>query len=171
MRTTTALALSAAPILLAALAMPQLFSPQLSTPSSNRASVAAVAAAPSFRGSVHVPDRGDGHFEVSGRIGARRIPFIVDTGATVVALSWQTGRDLGLVQPGDAMTVPVTTANGQVNARSVLIPRLSVDNVDVDQVAALVLPEGALQGNLLGMSFLSRLKHVEVSQGTLVLEQ
>jgi aspartyl protease family protein len=122
-------------------------------------------------GVVRVPARGDGHFEVTARVGARRVPFMVDTGATVVALTWDTARDLGLASSSDSMDVPISTANGSVNAKLVTIPRLEIDSLDLSEVRAVVLPRGALDKNLLGMSFLSRLKRFAVDHQTLVMEQ
>jgi aspartyl protease family protein len=138
-------------------------------PAANAVSVPASTPGPSG-GSVTVRDRGDGHYEVEGRIGARRIPFMVDTGATLVALTFETGRDLGLVLPGDPMTVDISTANGMLKAKRVTLDRLDVGGVEVRTVQALVLPKGALATNLLGMSFLSRLAHFEISRGTLILD-
>jgi aspartyl protease family protein len=131
---------------------------------------AATPATPALSGTLRLRDRGDGHFEVEGRIGARRVPFLVDTGATLVALTWETGRDLGLVAPGDAMDVRISTANGAIQAKRVVIERLRLDGIELPSVEAMVLPRGALSVNLLGMSFLSRLRHFEISRGTLLLE-
>jgi aspartyl protease family protein len=128
-------------------------------------------AAPVLSGILRVPDRGDGHFQVEARIGARRIPFMVDTGATIVALTWETGRDLGLVSAGDTMDFAVSTANGTVRGKSVIIPRVDVESLSVPSVKGVVLPRGALSSNLLGMSFLGRLKQFSVARNTLVLEQ
>ena len=86
-----------------------------------------------------------------------------------MALSWETGRDLGLVNPSDPMTVPISTANGTLQAKRILIDRLEVDGIEVSNVTALVLPKGALAANLLGMSFLSRLGHFEIADNTLTL--
>ena len=52
-----------------------------------------------------------------------------------------------------------------------LFDRLEVGPLEVRNVAAVVLPQGALGTNLLGMSFLSRLGHFEIARGTLVMEQ
>jgi aspartyl protease family protein len=135
------------------------------------AAAAPVRSAPVLSGVVRVPDRGDGHFQVEARIGARRIPFLVDTGATIVALTWETGRELGLVSASDSMDVAVTTANGTVRGKSVVVPRLDVESLSVSSVKGIVLPRGALSSNLLGMSFLGRLKQFSVAQNTLILEQ
>ena len=48
---------------------------------------------------------------------------------------------------------------------------VEIDDLAVHNVAAMVLPDGALSDNLLGLSFLTRLRHFEYSGGKLVLEQ
>jgi aspartyl protease family protein len=173
MRPSTVLLFAALPIGAAAVAVPQKFMSMEAGRSAATIAVAEVtpAAASQLSGTARIAGRGDGHFEVSGRIGARHVPFLVDTGATLVALSWETGRDLGLVSPGDRMDVAVSTANGRLRAKSVIIPRLGIESLEVSAVKAVVLPPGAMTGNLLGMSFLGRLKTFEVRRDTLVLEQ
>jgi aspartyl protease family protein len=126
---------------------------------------------PVLSGTLRVPDRGDGHYQVEARIGARRIPFLIDTGATIVALTWDTGRDLGLVSASDTMDVALSTANGTVRGKSVLIPRLDIESLTVRDVRGVVMPQGALSSNLLGMSFLGRLRQFTVARNTLILEQ
>ena len=166
-----ALILSLIPIAAIATVAPPLVSQWLDGQSAQSASANVAKASAPISGVARIPDRGDGHFEISARVGARRIPFMVDTGATLVALTWETGRDLGLARPGDPMTVEVSTANGKLRAMRVTLDRLDIDGVSVDGVQALVLPQGALATNLLGMSYLSRLGHFEMTRGMLVLEQ
>lgn len=170
MQPSTVLFLAALPIGLAALAVPQAFEAMEARRAPETVALAETAAPPAS-GTARIQGRGDGHFQVSARVGGRRVPFLVDTGATLVALSWETGRDLGLVSPGDRMDVPVSTANGRLNARAVVIDRLDVDGVALDGVRALVLPPGAMTGNLLGMSYLGRLRTFEVTRNTLLLER
>jgi aspartyl protease family protein len=171
MRLDAALGLCLVPIFGIALIGPRLASDWADRPS--RADVVAVMPTEvrPQGGVVRIRNRSDGHFEVEARIGARRIPFMVDTGATLVALTWDSARDLGLVSPSDPMTVPVSTANGTLKAKRVMLDRLEVEGIEVRDVAALVLPAGALSTNLLGMSYLSRLNHFEMARGVLVLEQ
>ena len=65
----------------------------------------------------------------------------------------------------------VRTANGTVRAAPVMLDRVEIDDIVVHDVAAMVLPDGALHDNLLGLTFLSRLQRFEYSDGKLVLEQ
>jgi aspartyl protease family protein len=113
----------------------------------------------------------DGHVRARARADGRAFDVLVDTGATIVALTWATGLDLGLVRPGMAMDAPMQTANGRVMGKRVTIPRLEVEGLAVAAVDAVVLPQGALAVNLLGMSFLSKLRRFEFARNTLLLEQ
>ena len=65
----------------------------------------------------------------------------------------------------------VKTANGTVRAAPVELNMVEIDDLMVHNVAAMVLPDGALSDNLLGLSFLSRLRRFEYADGKLVLEQ
>jgi len=111
-----------------------------------------------------------GHFITSADINGTSILVLVDTGATVVALSYEDARDAGL-RPGNLdFNVPVSTANGIARAARVKIDRISIDGLRVEDVDGLVLPEGALRGTLLGMSFLGRLDSFRVEDGILYLK-
>jgi aspartyl protease family protein len=116
-----------------------------------------------------IADR-DGHFRARARVEGRHFPVMVDTGATIVALTWATARDLNLVRPGERMDAVMQTANGRVLGKRVTITHLEVEGLTVSSVPAVVLPEGALATNLLGMSYLSRLRRFEFSQNALLLE-
>ena len=117
--------------------------------------------------------RGDnrGQYQVEGSIDGRRMDFVVDTGATVVALRERDAARLGIHPAARDYTAGVTTANGVVRAAPVRLSSLEVRGIRVYDVKALVLPDQALSENLLGMSFLSRVRRFEVANGRLVLEQ
>jgi aspartyl protease family protein len=121
--------------------------------------------------SVIVPRDARGHFQIDGRVDGRRLTFMVDTGASVVALTASDAASLGIHPAERDFTVLVKTANGTVRAAPVELNRVEIADLTVHNVAAMVLPEGALSDNLLGLSFLSRLRRFEYSQGKLVLEQ
>lgn len=111
-----------------------------------------------------------GHFITEASINGHDIAVLVDTGATTVALSYEDASDAGL-RPGSLdYNVPVSTANGVAQAARVKLDQVAIDGLEVEDVEALVLPEGALQGTLLGMSFLSRLSSFKVEDGVLVLK-
>ncbi|MCP1829533.1 MULTISPECIES: TIGR02281 family clan AA aspartic protease [Bradyrhizobium] len=112
-----------------------------------------------------------GHFATDGRIDGQRINFMVDTGASVVALNETSAARFGLRPvPGD-YTSRVTTANGTIKAARARIAMIEIGGLTVRDVDALVLPDEALSENLLGLSFLSKLKRFEYANGKLLLEQ
>jgi aspartyl protease family protein len=111
-----------------------------------------------------------GHFITAADINGTSVTVLVDTGATAVALSYEDAQDVGLRPSSLDYDIPVSTANGTAQAARVKIDRITIDNVEVEDVDALVLPEGALQGTLLGMTFLSRLASFRVEDGVLYLK-
>jgi aspartyl protease family protein len=118
-----------------------------------------------------VPRDGRGHFATEGRIDGQRIPFMIDTGASVVALTESSAARFGLRPARADYRATVTTANGTVKAAPARIAMLEVGGLIVRDVDAMVLPDEALSENLLGLSFLSRLKRFEYANGKMVLEQ
>ena len=95
-----------------------------------------------------------GHFITSGSINGRAVQFMVDTGATLVALSRPEAERIGLDwrQAPRALT---QTANGTVPVHRVSLSAVRVGEVEVHNVDAIVMP-GAMPYVLLGNSFLGR---------------
>jgi aspartyl protease family protein len=119
----------------------------------------------------HISRDGRGHYQAYGRIANRTITFLVDTGASVIALRSSEAARIGVrVSPSD-FTASVSTANGTVRAARARIPSVEIGDLMLRDVDALVLPDTALSENLLGMSFLGRLKRFEIAAGTMVLHQ
>ena len=87
-----------------------------------------------------------------------------------MALTGETARRLGIDPAQSSSHVAMSTANGIVRAAPVELNRVDVGSLTVRNVQALVLPDEALGQNLLGMSFLSRVRW-EHRDGRLVLEQ
>jgi aspartyl protease family protein len=121
--------------------------------------------------SVVIPPGRNGHFQVEGRIDGRRLDFMVDTGASVIALTERDAASLGIHPSPHDYTAPVRTANGVVRGAPIELNMVEIDDLTVHNVAAMVMPQGALSDNLLGLSFLSRLHRFEYADGKLVLEQ
>jgi aspartyl protease family protein len=112
-----------------------------------------------------------GHYISDIEVNGRTLSAMVDTGASLVALRYEDARALGLVFPGDRFDVGVRTANGTGRARPVRLRSVRLGAVSISDVEAIVLEEGALATNLLGMSFLKRLSRYEMRGSTLVLER
>jgi aspartyl protease family protein len=113
----------------------------------------------------------NGHFEAEARISGRPLDFIVDTGASLVILRASDAARINIRPMRSEYTAIVSTANGKINAARATLDRVEVGGITVFDVSALVLPDEALSRNLLGMSFLSKLRRYEVANGRLVLEQ
>ncbi len=108
-----------------------------------------------------------GHYVVNGQIDGQDVTFLLDTGATQVAIPSQVARDLGL-QAG--APVQIRTANGLATAHRTRLERLQLGDIVLHDVSALIAPGMDGDEILLGMS---ALKQLEFSQkgGTLVLRQ
>lgn len=124
----------------------------------------------SYPRTASVPRGANGHFETDAMVDGRRMGFMIDTGATVVALRQQEAARLGIHPAQREYTAKVTTANGVIMAAPVELSRVELGGIVVRNVAALVLPDEALAQNLLGMSFMSRV-HWQYQGGRLILEQ
>jgi aspartyl protease family protein len=111
-----------------------------------------------------------GHFQVEARVEGRPIEFMVDTGASMIALRETAAARLGIHPAARDYTVRTQTANGVGRAARVMLNRIEIDGITVRDVEAFVVPDQQLAVNLLGMSFLSRVKWTH-DRGRLVLEQ
>jgi aspartyl protease family protein len=136
-----------------------------------RTTVAVAATAPAGGRSLAISRDGRGHFQTEGRIDGQRIGFMLDTGASVVALNETSAARFGLRPSASEYNATVSTANGTIKAARTRIAMLDVGGIIVRDVDAMVLPDAALSENLLGLSFLSRLKRFEFANGQMVLEQ
>jgi aspartyl protease family protein len=112
----------------------------------------------------------NGHYVTKASINNRNISVLIDTGASAVALSYEDAEAVGLRPSSLDFDVPVNTANGVGKAARVKLRKVEIDNVRVSDVEGLVLQKGALEGTLLGMSFLSRLRSFSVENGKLILK-
>jgi aspartyl protease family protein len=120
---------------------------------------------------LSIPRDSRGHFETEGRIEGQRIGFMIDTGASVIALNETSAARFGLRPSRGDYKASVATANGNVKAAPTRLAMVDIGGIVVRDVDAIVLPDEALSENLLGLSFLSKLKRFEYANGKLVLEQ
>jgi aspartyl protease family protein len=136
-----------------------------------QASLAAPASAGAQAGSrVTVSADLQGHFVVHPALDGRRVRMLVDTGASLIALSHEDAQLAGVRVAAGDYTRRIQTANGIVEAAPVRIAEVRIGDIAVRGVEALVLPPGKLATSLLGMSFLKRLGGFEIAQGRLILK-
>jgi aspartyl protease family protein len=103
-----------------------------------------------------------GDFSVAAQINGKKIPMVLDTGATSVVLTQEAAKTAGLPIEVLNYTVNIDTANGRTRAAAVTLDRIAVGGLTERAVPALVVQPGHLKNNLLGMSFLNRLESWEV---------
>lgn len=108
-----------------------------------------------------------GHYVTSGEINGQPVTFILDTGATGVAVPDAVAQRLGL-RRGQAFRTQ--TANGTGTSYAARLDRVSVGGIELQDVRAGITPGLQTDQILLGMSFL---KHIEFTQrgDTLTLRQ
>lgn len=121
-----------------------------------------------FAGSAALERGEDGHWRAEARVNGRKVEVLVDTGATLVALTPDDARAAGVDVKKLRFTERVRTASGSVRAATVTLERVQIGNVRVRDVEAMVIERG-LPVSLLGMSFLSRLEQFDVRGQTLRL--
>lgn len=97
---------------------------------------------------------GQGHYRTAGSINGQGVRFLIDTGATAVALSVGEARRLGIDYQQSPL-MQVSTANGLVNAYPVRLRSVGIGSLVLHDVEAMVL-DSTLPATLLGMSFLRR---------------
>lgn len=111
----------------------------------------------------------DGHYYATAEVNGWPLDVMVDTGASMVALTYEDAERTGLRLNASDFTARVNTANGPAAVAPVVLDRVSIGGIEVRNVRAAVCERGRLDKTLLGMSFLSRLERVDISQGRLTL--
>lgn len=117
---------------------------------------------------THVPMAPDGHFWIEALVNGAPRRFLVDTGATLTAVSDELAAQSGIEPSPGRMPVQLRTANGAMSARLATVDTLAFGNVVARDLDAVIVP-GGMGMNVLGMNFLSRLKSWRVEDGDLIL--
>ena len=119
-------------------------------------------------GRIVLPVGPGGHYTGLASINGHSTPFVVDTGATMVSMGVDVAAQLG-VDLRNSGGAGAMTANGVVPVRTVTLPKVTIGNVTVYNVEALVVPQ-SMPVVLLGNSFLSHFQmHSDAS--SLVLDK
>ena len=118
---------------------------------------------------VRIPRGSNGEFAVQTRINGVAAAMVVDTGATSVVLTYETAKAIGLPLELLEYNVDVQTASGHTKAARLWLDRIAIGKMVERSVQALVVSQGQMKTNLLGMSFLDRLESFEVRADHLML--
>lgn len=112
-----------------------------------------------------------GHYMVQAEINRAKVELLTDTGATYVALNYETALQLGLNESNLRFTSRSSTANGIARVAPVTLDYIRIGSIVLRDVKAVVAERGKMTQNLLGMSFINRLGGFELSGGRLSMEQ
>lgn len=117
---------------------------------------------------TRIPLSSDGHFWIKARINGEPRRFLVDTGATLTAISVDTAVAAG-VEPGPMdRALILQTANGAVQAQTAVVGELRFGNIVARDLDVVITP-GMGETNVIGMNLLSRLGSWRVEGRTLIL--
>ena len=111
----------------------------------------------------------DGHFLVASTVNGADMALLFDTGASAVVLSYADAKRAGIDVEALNFDTPVTTANGTGRAAVVTLSEMEVGGIRRKRVQAFVADRGALDGSLLGQTFLETLSRYSVAGDKLEL--
>ena len=97
-----------------------------------------------------------GHYVTSGRINGYKTVFLLDTGATYVAVPERLARKAGLKK---GVAIPLSTANGRTTGFRTIINELDIGPIQLRNIKAIITPN--LSEVLLGMSVLKQLEFTQ----------
>lgn len=111
----------------------------------------------------------NGHFWTQADVNGAPVRFLIDTGASMVALTLEDARRVGLDIDMLAYDTRVNTAAGAIDAARVTLSEIVLGEVRQSNIHALIVRDG-LTDSLLGMNFLQRLSRFEATPEGLLLD-
>lgn len=117
---------------------------------------------------VRIPMGRDGHFWAKVRLNGVEKRMLVDSGATVTALSEATAAEAGVAADAKLVPLLMKTANGTVRADAGTLDRLTIGAIEARGLKVVISP-GLGDTDILGMNFLSELRSWRVEDRTLIL--
>jgi aspartyl protease family protein len=118
---------------------------------------------------VVLPRQHDGHFYAEGVSQGTSVRFLVDTGASMVALSNADAQRLGLFWNQNELSMVGRGVSGDVMGKPVMLDSLQIGELRAENVRAVIIPDG-LDVSLLGQSFLSQVGNVSISGDQMTLK-
>jgi len=120
-------------------------------------------------GFINLTKKRDGHFHTVGQLNGRTINFLVDTGASIVVLSSQDAKRIGL-EYEHGFVATASTASGDSPMYTIKANKINVGSIEINDVSVGVIEGRFPVTPLLGMSFLGELDMTQTGR-TLKLEQ
>lgn len=141
----------------------------LAWPSGEKSPSAELAAVSGERKETVLERESNGHFYTHAKVNDDElVHFVVDTGATVVALTVDDAERLGISVDPSEFTVVGEGASGLVRGKEIMLKSVEVDGKRVENVSGVILEGSRL--SLLGQAYLSRMGEVEMSGDYMVLK-
>ena len=117
---------------------------------------------------IVLPVGAGGHYSGLGAINGHTVQFLVDTGATTIAMGADVATQIGL-DPANSTQSAAMTANGLVATRTITLGKVTIGDVTIYNVEAMVVPH-AMPVVLLGNSYLSHFQ-MHSDSNSLVLDK
>jgi len=111
----------------------------------------------------------DGHFHLDAKANEADVRFLVDTGATTTALTLDDARRAGIDVDSLGFNRPVQTANGVAYYAGATLSSLTIGPYRMASVPVAVMPDGAMDTSLLGMSTIDRFSSWQIEGDKMVL--
>jgi len=111
--------------------------------------------------------RADGHFYVTAYVNGTPVTFLIDTGATVVALTQDDARAVGIDFSPDEFVPIARTANGLARGKEVTLGKVAIEGKEATEIDAVVMENGF--HSLLGQAYLSRITGVQMNGDYMIL--
>lgn len=121
-------------------------------------------------GRIEVPVGNDGHYQLTALVNGTPVRFVIDTGASSIALGPRDAERVGIDLDNLAYIGEARTANGIVETAPVRLDTLTIGDIRDENVPAMVL-RADLEQSLMGMSYLSRFARVSIEGNRLILER
>ncbi len=121
-------------------------------------------------GRIEVPIGNDGHYHLTAEVNGTAIRFVIDTGASSIALGPRDAERIGIDPENLAYIGEAQTANGTVETAPVNLDSVTIGDIRDESVPAVVL-RADLEHSLMGMSYLSRFARVSIEGNRLILER
>lgn len=152
------------------------FSEKLGTPAPAPAKVQTVKTAepkvePLPNNAATIRRESDGHFWTRADVQGSSLKFLVDTGASVVALTQRDAKRLRIDLDDLVYNNRVSTAGGEVMSASIRLDYIRIGNVRLEDIDAIIIQEDVLENSLLGMTFLGELYSYEFKGNTMIIRQ
>ncbi|MEO0882112.1 MAG: TIGR02281 family clan AA aspartic protease [Pseudomonadota bacterium] len=120
---------------------------------------------------AYISREDNGQYWTNASVEGTSVKFLVDTGASIVALTYRDAQRLRLKPKELDFRWSIRTANGETFGASVMLDSIRIGNVEIENVEAMVLQDGLLDHSLLGMSFLGELYSYEFKGDTLIIRK